>query len=461
MTIIDGLILFFSIIISYSIIVYILHKKGILKKYNISFYGPGLLLRSSKGVNFLKRIANKKRFWKAFGSSGIVVCFIFMILLTIVLIFQSFLLFEFTSEQKELIPGPEAVLPFPGLNPILPFEYVFYIILALVIAIVVHEFSHGILSIVGKIKVKSLGMVLMIIPLGAFTEPDEEELKNTEIPKRMRVYAAGPLSNFLVAFICILLFSFVFMSAVQPIEGVDIFYVLEGTPAESIGLSKGSVITSINDSEIKSYKDFSSTMANISTNQTVNITYMVQKEIITTQVQLMNEYEYYERNNYTNINESLRNESFLGIGINPYNKTYLLSSLKDPFFHEFPNGLLNLYALPFFGYIAYYNPIADPFTNSYIITGPLSFLPPAVFWGIVNALYWIFWISIALGIFNVLPMIPLDGGFLFNDAIKVLVKKIKKDLPDEKKDKIAKKVATFSSLVILIMIILPFLIKYI
>ena len=465
MTIIDGLFIFLAIVIIYFIIVYILHKKGILEKYNISFYGPGLLFRTKKGVGFLEKIGSKKRFWKAYGSSGILVCFIVMILFFFLLVYQSFILFELNPEQKELIPGPEAVLPFPGLNPILPFDYVVYIILGLIIAIVIHEFSHGILSIAGKIKVKSLGMLLLVIPLGAFTEPDEEELKKTDIPKRMRVYAAGPLSNFVLAFLCLLLFSFVFMSAVQPIAGVDVFYVLDDTPADTIGLSSGSVITSINDTKVVDLENFTQIMNNTKPNQTINITFMIREEKYTNNVELISRYDYYKRFPDVKLNESLnetlRNDSFLGIGfVNPESKDLLLSSLKNPFTYEFPNGLLNLYILPFFGYIANYNPIAYPFTNSYIITGPLNALPTEVFWGIINTLYWLFWISLALGIFNVLPMIPLDGGFLFNDAIKIIVKKIKKDITDETRDKIVRKITTIASFAVLLMIILPFLVKY-
>lgn len=460
MTIIDGLFIFLAIVFIYFIIVYILHKRGILEKYNISFYGPGLLFRTKRGVGFLEKIASKKRFWKAYGSSGILVCFIVMVLFFFLLVFQSFLLFDLEPEQKELIPGPEAVLPFPGINPILPFEYVVYIILGLIIALIVHEFSHGILSIAGKIKVKSLGMLLLVIPLGAFTEPDEEELKKTDIPKRMRVYAAGPLSNFVVAFLCLLLFSFVFMSAVQPISGVDVFYVLEDTPADTIGLSRGSVITSINDTKIGDLENFSIIMDNTKPNQTINITYMIKEEKFSTNVELISRYDYYVRYTDEHINESLKNDSFLGIGFNPYDKEFLLSSIKNPFTYEFPDGLLNLYVLPFFGYIAKYNPIAYPFTNSYIITGPLNILPAEVFWGIINTLYWVFWISLALGIFNVLPMIPLDGGFLFNDAFRVIVKKIKKDITNETRDKIVRKITTIASFAVLLMIILPFIVKY-
>jgi membrane-associated protease RseP (regulator of RpoE activity) len=156
-------------------------------------------------------------------------------------------------------------------------------------------------------------------------------------------------------------------------------------------------------------------------------------------------------------NESDMNLSFLGVGFNPYGG--YISILKNPFTNDFPNGLILLYALPFFGYMAGYNPISSPFTDSLEINGPLEILPSNIFWGIVNTLYWIFWLNLAVGLFNVLPIIPLDGGFLFNDALKKMIEKI--NITDEKKDKIVKNISTFVSLLILIIVLFPWIIKYI
>ena len=139
-----------------------------------------------------------------------------MVIMVAILVWQAWVVMGFTPEQKEAMPGPEIALVLPGINPILPLEYIGYILLALVVAIIVHEFSHGILTLAGDLKVKSLGLLYLIIPIGAFCEPDEEELKKTKTAKRMRVFSAGPLGNFVVVLISICLFSFVLMSAVQP-----------------------------------------------------------------------------------------------------------------------------------------------------------------------------------------------------------------------------------------------------
>ena len=136
-----------------------------------------------------------------------------------------------------------------------------------------------------------------------------------------------------------------------------------------------------------------------------------------------------------------------------------LSILKNPF-EKFPDSFLIFYIIPFTGYLQGYNPIVSPFTNSYMLTGPLSVIPNDAFWIIVNALYWIFWLNLAVALFNVLPMVPLDGGYLFNDAVGSFIKRVKKGISDEKLEKAVKNISLALSLFILLLIVFPYLIKY-
>lgn len=469
MTLIDGLLIFFGIILCYSLVVAILHYKGILKKYGITFWGPFLMIRTKKGIGFLEKLAKRKRFWKTFGNIGIVVTLVLMVLMVILFIFNVtyFLTTELAPEQKEVFErlGPEMALVLPGINPILPFEYIFYIIFALAVAMIVHEFSHGILSIVGKIKVKSLGLLYLIFPFGAFCEPDEDELKETQRIKRMRVFVAGPVSNLVVALVCILLFSFVFMSAVEPVDGVHVIMVYDDTPAEEISLSQGSVITGLNDTDIKNPEDFQRAINDTKPNQKVNISFYSDGKTYFKQVELTNKYDFYsgiikDEKDKEGLNESLKNESFLGFAQNTNNISLILSYLKNPFTSNFPVGFLYLYSLPIIGYISGHNPIAQPFTNSYVINGPLASIPTSVFWGIVILLFWLFWLNLAVGIFNILPILPMDGGHVFNDALNSLVERFKKDISKEKRDKIVNKITIALSLIVLFLILFPFFFRY-
>jgi membrane-associated protease RseP (regulator of RpoE activity) len=452
MTFLDGILILLAILSTYAILVYIAYRIGFLKKHNISFMGPALMWRTTKGITLLKKIASKKRWWKAYASSGIVLCLIMMIFMTSILIWQAWVVTGFTAEQRQALPGPEVALVLPGINPILPLEYLGYILIGLIVAIIVHEFSHGILTHAHNFKVKSLGLLYLIVPIGAFVEPDEEEVKKAAIKPRMHIYAAGPTANFVLVVITMLIFAGG-MAAVQPAaDGVSILYVGENTPAEDSLLTNGMIITEINGTMIHNQTDFFQAMDKTIAGQVVNLQYVQADKQVSTQVTLADKSTFSQ-------NQSHLGQGYLGVGTTEAH-TVFLQILQNPFV-AFPDGFLFFYALPLWGYFQGYNPIAAPFTDSYIITGPLGFLPDPLFWIIMNALYWIFWLNLAVALFNVLPMVPLDGGFLFNDGIKAVVKRVKKEITEEQRDRIVKNISVTLSFLILILIIFPWLIKYI
>jgi membrane-associated protease RseP (regulator of RpoE activity) len=464
MTIIESILVFVSILLLYAVCVFLLHKKGFLKKHNISFYGPALMWRTERGIHFLKNRAKRRRFWKLYGNFGIIFCFITMVLMTALMVMTAWMVFGFTAEQRSALPGPEVALVLPGINPILPLEYLGYILLGLIVAIIVHEFSHGILTLVDQLKVKSLGILYLIVPIGAFCEPDEEEVKKTNILSRMRIYSAGPTANFVVVIISIILFSGLCMSAVQPAaDGGIVFAVDSNSPASEIGLQSGVIITSLNNTAIQNGSEYFMVWNNTKANQTVSITYVKSGTEYTSEVLLGDKYiEYAKRPTIYMNNASYKGKGYLGVQslLRDSVFTEYLAVLKNPF-TNFPQGLLTFYSLPLLGYFAGYNPIVSPFADTYQITGPLNVLPVPLFWIIVNAIYWIFWLNLAVSLFNVLPMIPLDGGFLFNDGVRALIQRIKKGIQEETKEKIVKNVSLAISLLILGLILIPFFIKYV
>jgi membrane-associated protease RseP (regulator of RpoE activity) len=254
------------------------------------------------------------------------------------------------------------------------------------------------------------------------------------------------------------------MSAVQPMkEGGIIFTVDADSPASQIGLQAGVIITSMNNTVIQSGDEFFTAWNNTRANQTISITYMKSGVEYTKEVLLGDKYiDYAKRPKiYTN-NESYKGKGYLGVQSLLRDSVFheYLAILKNPFYN-FPQGLLTFYSLPLLGYFAGYNPIISPFADSYQITGPLGVLPVPLFWIIANAIYWIFWLNLAVSLFNVLPMIPLDGGFLFNDGVRAIILRFKKGVKEETKEKIVKNVSLAISLLILALILIPFFIKYV
>ncbi len=80
-------------------------------------------------------------------------------------------------------------------------------IISLFLVIVIHEFSHGVVARAFKIPVKSSGFVLFGPIPGAFVEPNEESLKKKPLRVQNSVFAAGPFSNILSALIVAGLFA--------------------------------------------------------------------------------------------------------------------------------------------------------------------------------------------------------------------------------------------------------------
>jgi membrane-associated protease RseP (regulator of RpoE activity) len=225
----------------YISILVLLRFMGAFKAGKVSLWGPFLLWRTQKGKKLIERLAVYKRFWNFYGRVSIGICFFMMFLLMFFLIWAATVV---PSIPEEDAPPPQLLIGIPGVNPIIP---IWYGIIALAIAVAVHEIAHGILTRVGDLKVKSLGIVACIIPIGAFVEPDEEELKAAEKKKRMRIFAAGPSTNIVFAIICALIFSWSFMGSVVPAaEGVFVNQVVVDSPAFNASLEPGMIITHIN-----------------------------------------------------------------------------------------------------------------------------------------------------------------------------------------------------------------------
>ncbi|MBC5792709.1 MAG: site-2 protease family protein [Nanohaloarchaea archaeon] len=131
--------------------------------------------RTQRGISFIDRTAKRfPRFWNAYGWAGV--------LTGIISIFGSLALVGYTFfdifQTQSLQNGPSLILP--GIvaenqfNPGVSFIPVEYWIASIAVLMIVHEFSHGIVARAEDFELNSVGWGIMgIFPI-AFVEPKGE-----------------------------------------------------------------------------------------------------------------------------------------------------------------------------------------------------------------------------------------------------------------------------------------------
>lgn len=452
-----------------------LNKAGTLEKYGMKNYGPILMIRTKRGLNAVEKISKAKRFWRIIADVGLIAVFFGMFFMLILVIVADYIMLRSPPEPSEFT-SPQAALLIPGVNPFIPLVWG---LIGLIVAVVVHELSHAILCRVEGIKVKSLGLILALVPIGAFAEPDEGELldKNVRRISRIRVFSIGVVSNFIVALLAFSAFfnclsvlnptisivddSGKFIGRVVELNGFEVkeefeslinpgmnFAVLENDsgrhtvaflgvkgvkllglyrednltfPAEIAGIKGGMMITRIDGVPIRNAVDFNKEMQKKRPGQEISVeTYDPElREFMIFNLTLA------DKNGRAFMGVYVSQWESVG-GLNFYNSKEVLQNLKAiPESLKEPAGWLILISLPF---------AFQGFTGMEIFFDN----PPYIFW-LLNSFYWIAWINLWVGLFNCLPAIPLDGGRVFHETFSALISR----KLGEKAEKISMNVAKF------------------
>jgi len=400
-------------------------NEGHLEKYNLDLvWGRSFVMwRTDAGKDFIEWLAQYDLFWRRVGDVWVVTVFLIMILMFLLLAWQATLAW---SIPKTSAVSPKMMIGLPGLNPVIP---LWYGILALVIAMVVHEFSHGILSRVADVKIKALGLLMFIFPVGAFVEPDEEEMKNMKRWERMRLYSAGPGSNMVIAIIFSLLFSWVMVDSLEPSnEGVLSASVVIDYGGSDAGLEPWMLITSIDNQDVNNAQDFSDIMNETYAGQTVNVSVLNKGQPETYQVTLSDKGSYYLKYYPDYYESSMSGKGFMGIAV--VDPELITDSLAHP--GSSGGSMLQYITLPF----QKLQPFPEHFTALFEPTGIPGILPDNLFWILANCFYWIFWLNLMVGLTNALPAVPLDGGFIFADGVSGILDKFKQGITEERKESI-------------------------
>ena len=296
-----------AVFLLYWLIVKIIDRKGILEKYNISAYGPVLMIRTTRGLSILDILAKPKKAWRLYADIGIVLMFIGMIAMFLIVIVSDVALLSSLGDNSMPEPGKlnevRNIFLIPGVNEFIPFTWG---ILALVVTLVVHEFAHAILCRVEGIRVKSMGLLLAIVPIGGFAEPDEEELfgkveeeeikddpygdrrvgiylngEEPEKPKKLEakanrkqrahILSAGVMANFVVALIAFSLLFGPVLGAMSPLGDSMIGEVDENSAAYNAGIREGMVITQLNDKAISNVTEMLAYLDTLEEGETVRV----------------------------------------------------------------------------------------------------------------------------------------------------------------------------------------------
>ena len=397
-------------------------NEGYLAKYNMDLvWGRSFLMwRTDWGKDFIEKISQNKPFWRRVGDVWVVTVFVIMILMFSLLLWQATLAWQI---PKTSAVSPKMMIGLPGVNPVIP---LWYGILALVIAMVIHEFSHGILSRVANVKVKALGLLLFIFPVGAFVEPDEEQIKAMKKCERMRLYAAGPGSNMVIALIFSFLFSSVMVASLAPAEdGLLLYSVSTDYGGAEAGLEPWMLLTSINEEPVEDSDDWQRIMNDTYAGETVNVSVMNAGVPETYAVTLSDKGSYYLKY-YPDLYEPwMSGKGFMGVAAE--NPEFVTNNLANP-----TENILLYISLPF----AKLQPFPEHFTSIFEPSGAVGIIPDNLFWILANSFYWIFWLNLMVGLTNALPSVPLDGGFIFADGITGVLDKVKTGLTEQRKEEI-------------------------
>lgn len=362
---------------------------------------PLILIHTPFGLDFFDRVAKwpGAKTWanvNAYFMPLITALAIFLIVGSLAVLFSNA---DARAGVSSL--GPQANLLIPGLNPYLPITYGW---VALVVTIIIHEAGHGILARVYNIRVDSTGIVLLLgLPIGAFVNIERDELAKATLKQKSAVLTAGPLNNMILAGLSLLAL-FLIMSTLTPILdsnvpqfGALVVSVNPGSLAESIGLSQGSVIQTVAGQEMRTLENLSDAlMGNLG--QTVDIAWIEQSgQSVTKSVALPESVE--------------PGRGTLGIGVSTLSTP---GDVLERYKGAFGSNPLAILLPPTIqqGSVPYSDLMAPKYESS---IGPS--------WAIIaNMLFWLWFVNFNVGIFNALPIGPLDGGQLYGS---VLEKKIK------------------------------------
>ena len=358
-------LVFYLFIILVPVIIY-LDRKNIKIESKII-----VMRRTQKGKSLIEKIAYiSKPMWNFIGILGIFFGIIASILVTVLLFANAYEIISGSAEGSVslVFPGPVETSTHGTGITLIPITYWLLIIPLIVIP---HEFFHGIMCRIDKIRIKSVGWAFFLVVPGAFVEQHEKDFKKAKVWSRLKVAAAGSMANFLTAALAWLILIFVMNPML--VQTGALFEVIPGSPAYEAGVE--GIVSEVNGKKILTYDD------------------------------------------YYGISDSLENKTSGDI---VEVKTFE-SKDKIPFGETFFTGDSEKSHLVTLGEregSAYLGLKSDAFKPGF------NYVSDVWVW-IYKLFYLILVFGFGVGLINMLPMKPLDGGYVFEDMASFVTKKSK------------------------------------
>lgn len=341
--------------IAFLIIIIIL---AIRDRKNIEFKYGVFMRKMQKGKKWIYDVGDKhKRFFSIFGILAIIVG-ITASLISFYLILQSS--YGILTRPEEARPGLQPIIPSVPSSTVCKYALCvpfWYWIIGVLVVLLSHELSHAFVSRAENIRIKSFGLLSLLVLPGAFVEPDEKQLKRSSSLTKLKIYAAGSFANILIFAVATVISLGIFHS-VYVESGVSFQALIEGTPAMKAEL-KGT-ITEMNSQKISNINDFRTVISNVSVGQNINI-------------------------------KTTAGEYKFATAASPENSTQ--------------------------SYIGIANP-----STLFAVTSQVGLFGGAIDWT-YQLLVWVAFLNIGIGLVNLLPIKPLDGGLIYEEILKMLFKK--------------------------------------
>jgi len=394
----DWIPILIGLILAYAAVAIVIHTKKIFRE-TVTFYGPVMAIRTLR-VRFFDRFTALRTFLRMYGTLGVCMVAIVSVFITAMLVLSVRYTLIIQPEPTGIYK-PQNILLLPGINEYVPSTIAVW--LAFFIAIAVHEFGHGVLCRVENITVKAMGVLLAVVPIGFFVEPDEGELEKTKGMPKARMFGAGIANNLVLGFSCFFLLVFLIGTAVPAVTPV-VYGIYKDYPADKAGIPQDSVVTSVNGIPVATRDEVAAILNTTKPGDTTVLTVRKGGVLKDYSLTLAGWPQGYNRTG-----------GFMGVQY--YDGSAIQKAVGSMLS---PLGILQFLVIPFdtSGGTQFLRLLAFDSTDTQYYEVPF-----AAFWGVVHLLFWCGWININVGIFNALPMVPLDGGYILKEGVDRLLER--------------------------------------